>query len=70
MIVPGTVLPFLLVIGSLRHISATRAAIASMAEPVAATVVGWAWLGESLGPSQFVGGLIVIAAIAIAETAR
>jgi drug/metabolite transporter (DMT)-like permease len=69
-IVPGTVLPFLLVIGSLRHISATRAAIAAMAEPVAASVVGWAWLGESLGPSQLLGGAVVIAAIAIAETAR
>ena len=69
-IVPGTVIPFLLVIGSLRHIPATSAAIAAMAEPVAAALVGWAWLGETLGPSQLVGGLIVIAAIALAETAR
>jgi drug/metabolite transporter (DMT)-like permease len=69
-IVPGTVLPFLLVIGSLRHIPATRAAIAAMAEPVAAAVIGWAWLGESLGPSQLLGGLIVIAAIGLAQTAR
>jgi len=69
-IVPGAVLPFLLVIGSLRHISATRAAIAAMVEPVAASLVGWAWLGESLDPSQLVGGAVVIAAIVIAETAR
>ena len=69
-VVLGTVIPFLLVIGALRHISATRAAIAAMAEPVAASIVGWAWLGESLDASQLVGGAVVIAAIAIAETAR
>jgi drug/metabolite transporter (DMT)-like permease len=70
MVVLGTVVPFLLVIGSLRHLPATRVGIVTMAEPVLATVVAWLWLGEALGPAQLVGGAIVLGAIALSQTAR
>jgi drug/metabolite transporter (DMT)-like permease len=66
----GTVIPFFLLIRALRHLSGTRVAIAAMAEPVIATVVAWAWLGEALGTAQLVGGAIVLAAIGLAQTAR
>jgi drug/metabolite transporter (DMT)-like permease len=66
----GTVVPFVLLVRALRHLPATRVAIAAMAEPVVATVVAWAWLGERLGPAQLVGGAIVLAAIGLAQTAR
>jgi drug/metabolite transporter (DMT)-like permease len=39
MIVLGTIVPFALVVGALRHISATRAGITAMLEPVVAIVV-------------------------------
>ena len=32
-----------------------------MLEPVVASIVAWAWLGETFGPSQLVGGAIVLA---------
>jgi drug/metabolite transporter (DMT)-like permease len=38
-IVLGTIVPFSLVVGALRHISATRAGVTAMLEPVVATVV-------------------------------
>jgi drug/metabolite transporter (DMT)-like permease len=66
----GTVLPFFLILRALRHLPATRVAIAATAEPVVATVVAWAWLGEALGPDQLVGGAVVLAGIGLAQTAR
>jgi drug/metabolite transporter (DMT)-like permease len=69
-VVIGTMVTFSLLTGSLRHISATRASIVATFEPVVATVVAWAWLGETLGPAQLVGGLIVIAGILVAQSAR
>ena len=41
-----------------------------MLEPVAASVVAWAWLGETFGAAQLVGGAIVLAGILLAQTAR
>jgi drug/metabolite transporter (DMT)-like permease len=70
MVVLGTVVPFGLVVGALRHLSATRAGIVSMLEPVVATLIAYAWLGESLSPVQAVGGLVVLAAILLAQSAR
>jgi drug/metabolite transporter (DMT)-like permease len=66
----GTMVTFSLLMGSLRHISATRASIVGTLEPVVATVIAWAWLGESFGPTQLVGGAVVIAGILVAESAR
>ena len=54
----------------MRHLPATRVAIISMLEPVAATIVAWAWLGESLSAMQLTGALVVLAAIVLAQTAR
>jgi drug/metabolite transporter (DMT)-like permease len=66
----GTILPFLLIVGSMRHISATRAGITAMVEPVVASVVAYGWLDETLSTSQLVGGAIVLAGIVIAQSAR
>jgi drug/metabolite transporter (DMT)-like permease len=70
MILLGTVVPFALVVGALRHLSATRAGIAAMLEPAVATLVAYAWLGEALSPVQVVGGLVVLCAILLAQSAR
>jgi drug/metabolite transporter (DMT)-like permease len=66
----GTMVTFTLLTGSLRHISATRASIVATLEPVVATVVAWAWLGETLGAAQLLGGAIVLAGIFVAQSAR
>ena len=69
-VVVGTIVTFSLLSGALRHISATRASIVATLEPVVATVVAWAWLGESFGPTQLIGGAVVIAGILVAQSAR
>jgi drug/metabolite transporter (DMT)-like permease len=70
MIAFGTIVPFFLLVSALRHLSASRVAIVAMLEPVAGAFVAWAWLGESLGGLQLLGAGIVLAAIALAQTAR
>jgi drug/metabolite transporter (DMT)-like permease len=70
MIVLGTIVPFFLIVGSMRHITATRAGILAMVEPVVASVVAYGWLDERLGATQLVGGAIVLCGIVLAQTAR
>jgi drug/metabolite transporter (DMT)-like permease len=70
MIVVGTIVPFLLLVGSLRHISATRVGVTAMFEPVAGALIAYAWLGESLSAVQLTGGAIVLTGILLAQTAR
>jgi drug/metabolite transporter (DMT)-like permease len=69
-IVLGTIVPFGLLVGSLRHLSATRVGIAAMFEPVAATIVAYLWLDEALSGLQAFGGALVLAGILLAQTAR
>jgi drug/metabolite transporter (DMT)-like permease len=69
-VVAGTVVPFILMVSALRHITPTRAAIAAMAEPVLASLVAFVWLGEELGAAQVAGGFLVLTAVGLAQTAR
>ena len=69
-VVLGTIAPFSLIVGALRHVSATRAGVTAMLEPVVATIVAWAWLRESLSAAQLIGAAVVLAAISLAQTAR
>jgi drug/metabolite transporter (DMT)-like permease len=70
MIAFGTIVPFFLLVSALRHLSASRVAIVAMLEPVAGALVAWAWLSESLDRLQLTGAAVVLAAIALAQTAR
>jgi drug/metabolite transporter (DMT)-like permease len=70
LVVLGAVVPFGLIVGALRHISATRAGITAMLEPVVAIVVAWAWLGESLDGAQLSGAVLTLFGIGLAQSAR
>ncbi len=48
-VVIGTMVTFSLLVGALRHISATKRVDRRQLEPVVATVIAWAWLGETFG---------------------
>ena len=71
-VVLGSIAPFLLVAGALRHLPATSVGILGMVEPVIAATVAWITLGagEALNVAQLGGGLLVLAGVALAETAR
>ena len=54
---------------ALGHLPASFSALAILIEPLTAAILGWAWLGEALGALQAVGGVIVLAGIAVARRA-
>ncbi|NUS74036.1 MAG: EamA family transporter [Corynebacteriales bacterium] len=69
-VVFGSVLPYLLVIGAMRYLSATNVGILAMLEVVVATALAWIFLDESLTPLQIFGGALLLAGVIAAETAR
>ena len=70
MVVLGTIVPFVLVVGALRHVSATRVGIVAMLEPVVAILVAWIWLEESLQQVQLIGATLTLTGIVLAQTSR
>src|SRR6266545_4987620 len=66
----GSVVPYVLVAASLQHLPATSVGILGMIEPVIAATVAWLALDEVLSPAQLLGGMLVLAGVALAETAR
>jgi drug/metabolite transporter (DMT)-like permease len=66
-IVFGTIVAYGLNLAALRHISPTACGVIGMSEPVGSAVVAWVWLEQSLSAPQVVGGLVVLAGIALAE---
>jgi drug/metabolite transporter (DMT)-like permease len=70
MVVLGTILPFVLSLGALHHLPATRVATVSMIEVLLAALVAWAWLGETLSAAQLVGGAVVLVGVVLAQTSR
>jgi len=68
----GSIAPYLLVAAALRHLPATSVGIIGMVEPVIASAVAWTVLGadEALNAAQLTGGVLVLAGVALAETAR
>jgi drug/metabolite transporter (DMT)-like permease len=69
-IVFGSIVPYLLVAGALRHLPATSVGIIGMVEPILATIVAWRALGETLNLAQIAGGTLVLIGVVLAETAR
>jgi drug/metabolite transporter (DMT)-like permease len=65
-IVFGTLLPYLLDLAALANLSATSVGAVGMLEPVVAAGVAWAWLQQALSAVQVVGGLVILAGVALA----
>ena len=69
-VVIGTIVPFIMIVTALHHLSPTRVVIVAMLEPVLASLAAFAWLGEELSGQQIAGGLLVLGAVGLAQTAR
>lgn len=66
----GSFVPMALSYRALHHLSATGVGIASTAETVFAFAFGFLWLNEQVSGTQWVGGLLVLTGIILAQTAR
>ena len=63
----STLLPFGAFLMALRYIPAVNAGITAMAEPVLAAIGGAVFFAEALTPSFILGGLLILAAIAVIQ---
>jgi len=69
-IIFGTMVPYLLVVGGIRLLSASTSSVIGMLEPVIAGAFAWIWLSQSWSAIQLFGGLIVLIGIYIADRAK
>ena len=69
-IVMGTIVPYLFVIGGLRRMAPSTASVVGMLEPVLAGAFAWIWLAQSWAPIQLSGAAIVLVGIYIADKAK
>ena len=70
MIVLGTVVPFWLVVASMRHLRASQASVIGFTEPLFAIIVAWIVLSEALSAMQLVGGVLIVGGVILAERSR
>lgn len=69
-IVMGTIVPYLFVLGGLRRLSASKASVLGMIEPVLAGAFAWIWLNQGWSPIQLMGGFIVLIGIYVADRTK
>lgn len=63
----GTILPFGLYFMGVNYIRSTRASITATLEPISAGLMAFLFIGETLGPLQILGGILVIAAVVLLQ---
>jgi drug/metabolite transporter (DMT)-like permease len=66
----GTLIPFGLIVASVRHIPASRAAIVATLEPVLGAIIAWPVHGQALAAPQIAGGAVVVAAVIWVQSHR
>ena len=69
-VVFGTLLPYLFVIAGLRILSASKASIIGILEPVLASLFAWFLLREVLNDAQIFGAIIALVGIYLANLAK
>ncbi len=63
----GTLIAFTLYSQGMKHISSSSASVAGSLEPVSASLSSSIFLGEVLGPLQYVGGFLIICSIILSQ---
>ncbi len=67
LVILGTVVPFLLHMAAVRIVDPGLVGVISTFEPLVASAAAWVGLGQELGPTQILGGVLVIGAVALIE---
>jgi drug/metabolite transporter (DMT)-like permease len=68
--VAGSFLPMAFTFLALRHLTATLVGLVATSETILAALFALLWLGELISLTQALGGMVVIAGIVLAQTAR
>jgi drug/metabolite transporter (DMT)-like permease len=64
----SALIPFAMFLAGLRRLPSTEVSILATVEPLIAVLSAWIFLGEGLGPLQWIGGALVLAAATMAST--
>ncbi len=64
----GTLVPYLLEITSLHHLTPTAKGVVGMSEPLIAAAIAWAWLGEALDNIQLAGAAVTLLGIIVIQS--
>lgn len=67
LVILGTLVPFLLQMAAVKVVDPGLVGVVSTFEPVVASAAAWVGLGQALGPTQVLGGLLVVGAVALIE---
>jgi drug/metabolite transporter (DMT)-like permease len=66
----GSFAPMAMIYLALRNLSATLVGVVATSETVLAALFAFLWLGEAISGTQFLGSIVVIVGILLAQTAR
>jgi drug/metabolite transporter (DMT)-like permease len=66
----ATVIAYLAGMAALRHLPSSVVSVLSLVEPVVATALAWAVLGQSLSPVQVVGGVVLLTGAVVVQMTR
>ncbi|WP_162234054.1 EamA family transporter [Mycolicibacterium goodii] len=66
-VVLGTMVPYVMVLGSMRLLSATVVSSTHMLEPAAGFAIGWMWFAEAMSPIAVLGCAAVMAGVLLAQ---
>jgi drug/metabolite transporter (DMT)-like permease len=69
-VILGTMVPYLFVVGGLRRLDASKSSVIGMLEPVLAGIFAWILLGQGWSLIQLIGALIVLIGIYIADKTK
>lgn len=69
-IVMGTIVPYLFVIGGLRLLSESTSSVMGLLEPIFAGVFAWIWLAQGWNAIQLAGGVVILIGIYLADRAK
>ncbi|WIX80607.1 EamA family transporter [Amycolatopsis carbonis] len=67
--VAGTVLPYLAGLRALRDLPSALASVLALVEPLVAAGLAWLWLGETLGATQLIGAVVLLAGAVLVQVA-
>lgn len=70
LVVVSTVLAYATGVAALRRIGATRGSLVALLEVLVSALASWWLLGQVLSPVQAVGGALILAGVAMTNTAR
>jgi drug/metabolite transporter (DMT)-like permease len=66
----GTLVPYLLEIASLEHLTPTAKGVVGMSEPLIAAAIAWVWLGQALDNIQLAGAGVTLLGIYIIQSRK